>query len=74
MKLGAFSVSLAVKDIAISKAFYQNLGFEVIAEGVETEAQLEHLRAMQCQYAQGYYFSRPLECDLITRFIERLPR
>lgn len=29
MKLGAFSVSLAVKDIAISKEFYMKLGFEV---------------------------------------------
>lgn len=31
MKLGAFSVSLAVKDLQASKAFYQNLGFEVFA-------------------------------------------
>ncbi len=31
MKLGAFSVSLNVKDIAISKAFYENLGFGVLA-------------------------------------------
>ena len=29
MQLGAFSISLAVKDIAASKAFYQKLGFEV---------------------------------------------
>ena len=29
MKLGAFSVSLNVRDIAASKAFYENLGFEV---------------------------------------------
>lgn len=31
MKLGAFSISLAVKDLQVSKAFYQNLGFEVFA-------------------------------------------
>ncbi len=31
MSLGAFSVSLAVKDIAISKAFYEQLGFNVMA-------------------------------------------
>lgn len=31
MELGAFSISLNVKDIALSKAFYENLGFEVIA-------------------------------------------
>ncbi|MCB0261393.1 MAG: hypothetical protein KDE62_16945 [Calditrichaeota bacterium] len=29
MKLGAFSISLAVKDIAVSKAFYEKLGFSV---------------------------------------------
>ncbi|MDT7832898.1 VOC family protein [Flavobacteriaceae bacterium S356] len=31
MKLGAFSISLAVKDLQASKTFYQNLGFEVFA-------------------------------------------
>jgi len=35
MKLGAFSVSLSVKDIHISKAFYENLGFEVFAGEIE---------------------------------------
>lgn len=31
MKLGAFSISLAVKDIAASRAFYEKLGFEMVA-------------------------------------------
>ncbi|MGA2355614.1 MAG: VOC family protein [Terriglobales bacterium] len=31
MELGAFSISLAVKDIAASKAFYKKLGFEIFA-------------------------------------------
>lgn len=31
MELGAFSVSLSVKDLEVSKSFYQNLGFEVFA-------------------------------------------
>ena len=35
MKLGAFSVSLSVKDLAVSKAFYENLGFEVLGGGKE---------------------------------------
>lgn len=30
MQLGAFSVSLTVKDIAVSKAFYEKLGFSVL--------------------------------------------
>ena len=35
MKLGAFSISLAVKDIHVSKTFYENLGFSVFAGDIE---------------------------------------
>ena len=35
MKLGAFSVSLSVKDINVSKEFYETLGFEVFAGDIE---------------------------------------
>ena len=35
MKLGAFSVSLSVKDLAVSKEFYENLGFSVFAGSAE---------------------------------------
>ena len=35
MKLGVFSVSLSVKDIQVSKQFYENLGFSVFAGGLE---------------------------------------
>ena len=35
MKLGAFSISLSVKDLNVSKAFYENLGFTVFAGGME---------------------------------------
>lgn len=35
MKLGAFSISLSVKDLAASKAFYENLGFDPFAGGME---------------------------------------
>ncbi len=37
----------------------QNLGLDVVAEGVETEAQLKHLRSQGCDYGQGYLFARP---------------
>ncbi len=39
----------------------QNLKMKVIAEGVETEDQLAHLRRINCEYGQGYFFSKPLE-------------
>jgi catechol 2,3-dioxygenase-like lactoylglutathione lyase family enzyme len=35
MKLGAFSISLSVKDINVSRQFYENLGFKVIAGDVK---------------------------------------
>lgn len=41
-------------------AMAHQLGMEVLAEGVETPAQLEYLRKAGCDYYQGYYFSKPL--------------
>jgi|GEM_PF-5682225 len=38
-----------------------NLGFKVIAEGIEDEQQLSALKKMHCDIGQGYYFSRPIE-------------
>jgi EAL domain-containing protein (putative c-di-GMP-specific phosphodiesterase class I) len=38
----------------------ERLGLNVIAEGVETKDQLELIRALNCGFAQGYYFSRPV--------------
>lgn len=35
MKLGAFSISLAVKDLSVSKTFYENLGFSVFGGDME---------------------------------------
>ena len=35
MKSGAFSISLAVKDLAVSKTFYENLGFTLFAGSIE---------------------------------------
>lgn len=35
MKLGAFSISLSVKDIGASREFYENLGFKVFGGGIE---------------------------------------
>jgi diguanylate cyclase (GGDEF)-like protein len=37
-----------------------NLGMQDIAEGVASEGQVERLKAMGCQFGQGYYFSRPV--------------
>jgi diguanylate cyclase (GGDEF)-like protein len=39
----------------------QNLKMDVVAEGTETEAHVVELRAMGCGFAQGYFFSKPLD-------------
>jgi diguanylate cyclase (GGDEF)-like protein/PAS domain S-box-containing protein len=49
---------LVIVRAAVSLA--RELGIEVIAEGVETAAQLNLLTKAGCQYVQGYYFSRPV--------------
>ena len=41
----------------------KNLDLDVIAEGVETAEQVQELRKLQCKYAQGYYFSKPLSAQ-----------
>ena len=46
-----------------------DLGMEVVAEGVETRAQLEALRALRCRRGQGFLFSRPLPADQAERLL-----
>jgi diguanylate cyclase (GGDEF)-like protein/PAS domain S-box-containing protein len=47
----------------------QNLGMDVVAEGVETREQLEILRSLGCQYGQGYFFSKPVDIRGAEAFI-----
>ena len=51
----------------------QNLGLDLIAEGVETGEQLTQLRTMGCNYGQGYYFSKPLDSEGATTLIATAP-
>ncbi|MGE0359507.1 MAG: putative bifunctional diguanylate cyclase/phosphodiesterase [Vicinamibacterales bacterium] len=37
------------------------LGLEIVAEGIETAAHVDHLRALGCQCGQGYFFAKPAE-------------
>jgi diguanylate cyclase (GGDEF)-like protein/PAS domain S-box-containing protein len=51
-------------------AMAHRLGLVVVAEGVETDAQLNHLAQHRCEMAQGYLFSTPLPADEMTRLLE----
>jgi diguanylate cyclase (GGDEF)-like protein len=48
-----------------------NLGLNLVAEGVETQAQLDFLKTSKCNYAQGYYFSEPLYPEQIIKLMEQ---
>ena len=50
-------------------ALANSLDMEVVAEGVETEQQLELLRKMHCGFAQGYHLSRPIEAPQFEALI-----
>ena len=45
----------------------RNLGYEIIAEGVEEKTEADYLKSIGCHYAQGYYFGKPMP---ITEWIK----
>ena len=59
-------------DAAITQAIISlahSLGIKVVAEGVETLAQLAFLRTRACDAMQGYYFSKPLAAEDLARLL-----
>ncbi|WP_338759084.1 EAL domain-containing protein [Massilia sp. METH4] len=63
----ADEAAIVVSIIALAR----NLKLRVIAEGVESPAQLDFLRAQGCHEMQGYLFSRPLPAEDFERMIDR---
>lgn len=60
------------RDTAMIKVILllaKNLGLEVVAEGIETQFQLEKLRELGCNWVQGYFLSKPLDSQAATELI-----
>jgi diguanylate cyclase (GGDEF)-like protein len=52
-----------------------NLGMDVVAEGVETNNQMHQLKALNCEFGQGYFFSKPLDSKMAEALIAvKLPQ
>ena len=56
--------------IAMGKA----MGMTVVAEGIETEQQLQYLHSLDCDIAQGYLFSKPLPEAEATEYLTQNTR
>jgi diguanylate cyclase (GGDEF)-like protein/PAS domain S-box-containing protein len=54
-------------------AMAKGLSLNVIAEGVESQAQLEYLREIDCSEAQGFLFGKPLASDVISQLLIQEP-
>jgi diguanylate cyclase (GGDEF)-like protein len=51
-----------------------SMGMSAIAEGVETQEQLAQLRSLNCNFAQGYLFSQPIEQQLVIKLLAAAPQ
>jgi diguanylate cyclase (GGDEF)-like protein len=54
-------------------ALANSLGISTIAEGIETEAQMDQLQSLNCQYGQGFLFSQPLQHLGPDRRVQSIP-
>lgn len=70
-RIGEAAENIEIVRTIVSLA--ENMGMEVVAEGVETLSQLSQLRKLNCKYGQGYLFSRPVDAESVTTWISRKP-
>jgi EAL domain-containing protein (putative c-di-GMP-specific phosphodiesterase class I) len=67
--IGSDSMGTSIVQAIIALA--HSLGMQVIAEGVENEIQLNKLKRLGCNFAQGYHFAKPLCPDDLVAFARK---
>ena len=70
-RIGEAAENIEIVRTIVSLA--ENMGMDVVAEGVETLSQLTQLRKLNCIYGQGYLFSRPVDADSVSAWITKRP-
>jgi diguanylate cyclase (GGDEF)-like protein len=71
-RIGEAAENIEIVRTIVSLA--DNMGMEVVAEGIETLGQLAQLRKLNCQYGQGYLFARPADAASIDTWISHKPQ
>lgn len=64
------SMDRSILSFTISLAKWMNL--QVVAEGVETLQQVQLLQSFNCEYAQGFYFAKPMAQDDFDQYLQSL--
>lgn len=66
-RLGADASTTSIVHAVVDLA--RNLDLQTVAEGVETESQAQFLRAVGCEWAQGYLYARPMDARSVPAYL-----
>jgi EAL domain-containing protein (putative c-di-GMP-specific phosphodiesterase class I) len=64
--------NLAIVRTIISLA--RNLGMDVVAEGAETADEVDQLKTLDCDFSQGYFFSKPVNSEQADSLLRKTAR
>ncbi|NEP78769.1 MAG: PAS domain S-box protein [Okeania sp. SIO3B3] len=59
----------SLKIVSAITALAHNLGLEIVAEGIETQKQMQQLKELKCEKGQGYLFSKPVDSYKATKLL-----
>ncbi len=62
---------VAIEILSLIVTVAKKLDLELIAEGIESVVQLEHLKTLGCKFGQGYFFAKPAEAKSVEQLLSR---